>query len=72
MIQEAISNAGEIVKNHWAGGISGGVLVHFIHIVGPWLKANGTIKGVWKNYIWAPKPPPISQSAPEPQTPPKP
>lgn len=56
MIQEAIQTAGQVVHNHWAGGISGGALVHFLHIAWPWLKANNGLRGVWV-VVWGTKPP---------------
>jgi hypothetical protein len=71
MIQEALTTAGQVVHNHWAGGISGAAIVHILYKVGPWLKENGTIKGVWASYIWAPKPT-VKDSLPVQPEPPKP
>lgn len=58
MIPELVQSAGGIVKNHWAGGLSGGALVHFAHIAWPWLKANNGLRGAFEVIIGT-KPTPI-------------
>lgn len=52
MTQEVI-NFISTHKAHIASGLGGGGAMHLLHTIMPWLKANGTLRGVWRNYIWS-------------------
>lgn len=43
-------------KAHIATTVSGGGAAHLIHVIGPWLKANGGIPGAFHTYLFPKNP----------------
>jgi hypothetical protein len=59
MIQEALQSTGQAIQHHGLGALGGMAGYHAISTALSWLKTNGSLRGVWKTYIWSPKQAPL-------------